>query len=177
MAIETIETIRAPDEHGVQVALFDWLRALPAPGLPGVVADYAWMNPNGLYLGTGSAGKRAGYIAKMKRAGFTPGVADVTIAIPMLGMHGCYLELKRDMTPAAAARAVSEDQGVHLRRMWNNFYFAAVAAGFDQARAAVLAYFRGARDYNLDLFGELKEDGFVGPIQPKRKRSKTKPKA
>ena len=177
MAISTIQTMKAPDEHGAQVQLFDWLRVLPAPGLPGVVADYAWMNPNGMYLGSGSVGKRAGYIAKMKRAGFTPGVADVTIAIPMLGLHGCYLELKRDMTAAAAARAVSEDQGIHLRRMWNNFYFAAVAAGFDQARAAVLAYFRGARDYNLDLFGELQEDGSVGPIQSKRKRSKTKPNA
>ena len=174
MAIQVIKTQSMPDEHGVQVLLFDWMRITPVPWRPREkLADYAWMNPNGLYLGRGSVGQRAAYMAKMKRAGFTPGVADVTIALPVRHMHGAYLELKRGMSVAAMKRAVSEEQREHLCRMYNAGYFVGVAAGFDQALEAVKGYMSGARSFNLDAFAEEGEDGFVQPIQTKRKRSTT----
>lgn len=173
MAITMIETTREVDEHGVQVMLFQWMALVNAPGARGKIADYAWMIPNGLYLGSGSAAKRAAYINKMKRAGFKPGVADVAINLPLHGMHGALLELKRKMTPGRARSATSDDQRDHLCRMYNVGYFVGVAAGFDQAKAAVMSYMNGGRVYNLDLFGELQEDGSASPIQSKRKRSKS----
>lgn len=179
MALEVIKTHSTPHEHVVQELLFRWMEITPIPWLPGEkLIEYAWMNPNGLYLGRGTAGQRAAYIAKMKRAGFTPGVADVTIALPVLEMHGAYLELKRAMTPAETRRAVSEEQGEFLCRMYNAGYFAGVAAGFDHALEAVKHYMSGGRSYNIDLFAELDEDGIARPLQPKRRRSTTnKPKA
>ena len=177
MAIEMIRTRSMPDEHGVQSLLFDWMKLTPVPWIPGAkLADYAWMNPNGLYLGAGTPAQKGAYISKMKRAGFTPGVADVTIALPhpMLGMHGAFLELKRGMTPAETRRALSEDQIEHLCRMYNVGYFAGVAAGFDHALEAVKHYMNGGRSYNIDLFAELGEDGVASPLQPKRKRSTTR---
>jgi hypothetical protein len=179
VAIEVIRTQSMPDEHETQSLLFHWMRLTPVPWIPGAkIADYAWMNPNGLYLGGGTPVQKAAYISKMKRAGFTPGVADVTIALPVLDMHGAYLELKRGMTPAATRRALSEDQIEHLCRMYNVGYFAGVAAGFDHALEAVKHYMNGGRSYNIDLFAELDEDGVASPLQPKRKRSTTnKPKA
>jgi hypothetical protein len=170
MAVQIVA--KASTEHDVQVALFDWLRSLPAPNeLPGVVADYAWMNPNGLYLGRGTAKQKAAYISKMKRAGFMPGVADLTIAIPRNGLHGCYLELKRDMSWNAMVRSVSETQADHLFRMKMAGYFSGVAAGIDQAVEAVKYYlYRGGLHYNLEAFAEINESGAVLPKQPKRRR-------
>jgi hypothetical protein len=175
MAITQISTMRSVDEHTTQVLLFDWLRVTRAPSGE-VVADYAWMNPNGMSLGKGTAVQRAAYMSKMKRAGFKNGVADVTIAIPIAGMHGAYLELKRPMSDAARRRAVSDDQKKFLRRMRSQGYFVGVAAGFDQARAAIESYFRGDLFYALDAFEDLGEDAPVQPSQSKRKRSTTKPK-
>lgn len=180
MAIEVIKTHTTPLlEHTVQELLFRWMEITPIPWLPGEkLGDYAWMNPNGMYLGRGTERQRAAYIEKMKRAGFTPGVADVTIALPVLKMYGAFLELKREMTPAETRRAISEEQRKFLCRMYNVGYFVGVAAGFDQALDAVKHYMSGGQCYNIDLFAELDEDGVARPLQPKRKRSTTKkPKA
>lgn len=170
MAVQIVA--KASSEHGVQVALFDYLAHLPAPnGLPGTVADYSWMNPNGLYLGRGTAKQKAAYISKMKRAGFTPGVADLTIAIPRGKLHGAYLELKREMSWNEMKRALSDDQAAHLFRMREAGYFAGVAAGIDEAIIAVRAYLYGEADqYNLAAFAEIGDGGVVQPRRPKRKR-------
>lgn len=92
----TFPTSYGPEEQ-LQAQCVDWLRAQ----CPRVFFFHV---PNGLYLGSGK--NKAGYINKMKRLGFVPGVPDIYMAWP-----GCdlFVELKaKGNTPKPHQKAIIE---------------------------------------------------------------------
>jgi hypothetical protein len=119
-----------------QCHLFDWLRLTRWRGR--ALADYAWHTPNG-----GSRNVREA--VKLKRLGVKPGVPDVTLAIPAVGFHGLYLELK-----AHGGRVSPEQRAVH-ELLREQGYRVEVPFGWVEAAKAIERY--------LGVAGTLQEWG------------------
>lgn len=125
-------------ESDHQARFFDWAKLTPVPGFPGrTLHDFAFAVPNGAML-AGSASQRARYMAFLKRQGLKKGVSDIFVAIPMGRFHGVFLEMKRDRHSR-----VSEEQRAWIELMTLAGYYARKVLGFDEARAAMQAYFSG----------------------------------
>ena len=131
-------THRKEDE--IQQSLWAWLALVKADKGGLSLQDFAYMVPNGTYLGGGSPKARARYIAKLKSMGFRPGVSDIVLALPRHGYHGAYLELKKD---PGSGWGLREEQAEWLQRMWSVGYWVSVCRGFEQACEDVHRYLEG----------------------------------
>lgn len=121
--------LRDPLESKVQEAVFEWMRVryFDFAGCRLRLRDYAFSNMNGTRV-AGSAAQRAIYINAMKKRGMTPGVSDITIAVPRGKYHGFFLELKREKSGVT-----SDEQEKFLARMQEMGYYTDVALGLKDA--------------------------------------------
>lgn len=74
---------------------------------------------------------------KLKRCGVQSGIPDLAIPLPTKSHHGLYIELKR-----ISGGKVSENQKKWLAYLNSVGYHAAVACGFDEAKAITTSYLR-----------------------------------
>ena len=116
--------------------------------------------PNGAYLGR-DVKTRVITMRKLKRAGFTPGVYDYLVPVPVWHGEtlypGLWLELKRSVRGV-----VSEEQHVFGERMRLLGWKTCVAAGRNQAVDAITQY--------LQMSGEPVKVGY-NPNRRTRERS------
>lgn len=76
---------------------------------------------------------------RMKAMGLRPGAPDLMLAVPRGGYGGLFIELK---TPSGR---VSEEQKRFHSWLIGAGYWVKVARGWDQARAEIEAYLKGAK--------------------------------
>lgn len=81
-------------------------------------------------------------MASLKKQGLRPGVSDIVIAYPVTPYHGAYLELKRGPREVTA---MGDEQKLWLTRMRDVGYYAAVAAGLEDAILHVRQYISGVK--------------------------------
>lgn len=81
-------------------------------------------------------------MASLKKQGLKNGVSDIVIALPLHGYSGAYLELKRGKKEV---RDIGDAQKAWLTRMGDVGYYAAIAAGIDEAIEHVTRYVRGVQ--------------------------------
>lgn len=117
----------APLEEQEQALWFKWAEFVRlAPGNH-LLRDHCWAVPNG-------GSRHPIEAARMKAQGITPGVADISIAIPSGIHHALFIEMKR-----RGERATSEQlEHIELRRRMG--YQAIVCQGFDEARRETIHY-------------------------------------
>jgi hypothetical protein len=82
----------------------------------------------------GTDGSHFAKLAKRKKMGVRPGVADYFLALPRLGYHGLWLELK------APEGRIKPEQRVFLDAMAKQGYAACCAWGWQDAKTALLDY-------------------------------------
>lgn len=125
MARPTYEV--APLEAQEQALWFKWTEFVHlAPGNH-LLRDHCWAVPNG-------GSRHPTEAARMKAQGITPGIADITIAIPAGKHHGLFIEMKR------RGERASSDQLEHIELRRTMGYQALVAQGFDEARIEAIQY-------------------------------------
>lgn len=126
-----------PTEAADQNALFDWLAVTYVTHhTMGRIClrDYAFAVPNGAFL-AGDVATRARQMSHLKRAGVTPGVPDLMLALPTGKYHGLFIEMKR----FNAGRTTPEQLG-WINRLSSCGYRAVVAHGLDAAVKHIRAY-------------------------------------
>jgi hypothetical protein len=126
--------LRKPLESKIQEQVFEWSNYYYVAGVEGKLRDYMFANMNGTQV-AGNSAQRARYINALKKRGLTPGVSDITVALPRGKYHGMYLELKRDNSCDT-----TEDQDDFLARMRKVGYYAEVAHSFNQAIEMIAGY-------------------------------------
>lgn len=133
---------KKPKESQMQAQFIAWLATQPAPDLPGCkLGDFAHAVPNGIWI-PGEPHVRMRIIVSQRRMGMKKGVPDVTLALPLNGWHGCYIELKRDKVALEPER-IREEQVEWCERLRKVGYFVAVAVGVEGACEAVRRYVAG----------------------------------
>lgn len=82
-------------EHQLQAAFFDWVHMMA-----NCDTRYRWAYaiPNGMFLISKDAKRRAQVMNKMKKEGLCVGVSDVCIPYPTKRYHGLYIEFKTPKT-------------------------------------------------------------------------------
>lgn len=98
------------------------------------ISDFLIMIPNGAVL-AGDAKQRAIQMARMKRCGFKPGVADYFLMIANNGFHGLFLELKR-----RELGVVSDAQYFFQSMAVVRGYSCVISKGWESAKAAIEGY-------------------------------------
>jgi hypothetical protein len=131
MTVFKLKSPPPPLEKDEAEWLIDWARAQRWEGKP--LAEKLIMNANGAVL-AGDYKHRAIQMARMKRAGFKPGVFDYFLAIPKGGKGGLWLELKRTQ-----AGVVSAEQKTFLLLVQED-YATAICKGWHAAMLAIKAY-------------------------------------
>jgi hypothetical protein len=131
MTAKPIKIIRHHVESSHQIALFDWIRLMEKQD-----ARYSsiFAVPNGGRRNVSEA-------ARMKREGVKRGVSDIFVAVPSLGFHGMFLELKRPKVPNQTPPVTSKEQKAWLAQQQALGYSCGVCFGWEEARAAILSYF------------------------------------
>lgn len=134
--------VKKMKEGQIQSQFISWLETVPAPNMPGgKLGHWAHAVPNGIWI-PGEAHTRMRIIVTQRRQGMKKGVPDVTIAFPMHGYHGLYIELKRDVTQLEPARLTDEQKG-WLTRLRAVGYYAAMCVGLEEACNTVRRYLDG----------------------------------
>ena len=110
-------------EHLAQTLLIKWFR-LQYP----LMAKCLWAIPNGgaRYIGTA---------IKLKQEGVTAGVADLFLMIPANGLHGLFLEMKKDQSGK-----LQQNQEQFLNLAQSMGYGAEVAFGFEDGVEKIKKY-------------------------------------
>jgi hypothetical protein len=121
-------------EHQHQKALVAWA-GYAAAADPRLRLLYAV--PNGANRGPAAAGKS-------KAEGQKRGVPDLCLPVPVMDLHGLYLELK------VGAGRLSPEQRVWLKELADLRYGAVVAYGWEAAKDAITDYLRGQLDRPAD---------------------------
>lgn len=130
-------------EGQIQSLYIKWLAGVPAPGKPGrKLGDYVFAIPNGIWI-PGDLQTRIRIIMNMRRQGMKKGIPDVTIALPLHGYHGAFIELKRDAKQIQPSN-IQPEQREWLERLRDVGYFVEMAVGLQEACAAVGRYMSGA---------------------------------
>lgn len=93
------------------------------------------------------------------RAGLKKGVPDICVPVARLGMHGLYIELKKDKKGK-----VSEEQIDWIRRLSNQKYLATVCFGADEAIELITAYMKNDSNKLLKIYRHIQKDGTTGRI-------------
>jgi len=133
---------KKPKESVIQGRFIAWLSTQPAPNMPGCkLGDFAHAVPNGIWI-PGELQTRIRIIMSQRRMGMKKGVPDVTIAFPIHGWHGCYIELKRDEMQLEPAR-IREEQVEWCERLRKVGYYVEMTVGLEAACDAVRRYLAG----------------------------------
>lgn len=131
-------------EGAIQAQFIKWLETVPAPGVPGAkLGHFTFAIPNGIWI-PGELQVRIRIIMTMRRQGMKKGIPDVTIALPLHGWHGCFIELKRDKSKMAPSQ-IEDGQREWLKRLRAAGYFVEMVAGLTDACQAVGRYLSGAQ--------------------------------
>lgn len=123
------------------------LQRMPEPH-EGMIGDHLFAIPNGAYL-AGTEKQRAAQMARLKRSGLKPGVADLLLAVPCRsrGRAGFFIEMKKPVehfrSLAAARGAVSVEQQLFGQSVLIMGYDWSVCYGADEAIVKIQAYLRG----------------------------------
>jgi hypothetical protein len=112
-------------EHLAQTLLIKWFR-LQYP----LMAKCLFAIPNG-------GARHIGTAIKLKQEGVTAGVADLFLMIPVNGLHGLFLEMKKEK----GAR-LQQNQIDFLNLAESMGYAAEVAYGFEEAQKIIQNYLR-----------------------------------
>lgn len=82
--------------------------------------------------------------ANLKREGVKAGVPDVLLPVPRGVWHGLFIEMKRRTTGKGASRkqkgSASDEQTDWAGRLRSRGYGVLVTVGFEEAKAAIVAY-------------------------------------
>lgn len=128
-------------EDAEQQALLQWAQLQPCAG--GKISTFLVHVPNGGL-------RKYTEAARLKAMGVTPGVSDLLFALPRLGYHGLWIEMKRQLkhfrTPGEAKSAVSQEQHSWLTLMKVNGYAGAVCYGSEEAERLLMGYSSGNRE-------------------------------
>lgn len=136
-------------EESEQAVVVEWaaLQRMPEPH-EGLIGDFLYAIPNGAYL-AGSEKQRAAQMARLKRTGLKPGVADLFLAVPCRsrGVAGFYIEMKKPIeyfrSLAEARAAVSREQQIFGQNALIMGYDWSVCYGADEAIVKIQAYLNG----------------------------------
>ena len=113
------------NEHLEQVKLINWFReAYP------ILKKCLWAIPNG-------GARHIGTAIKLKQEGVTAGVADLFLMIPANGLHGLFIEMKKDQNGK-----LQQNQEQFLTLAESMGYGAEVAYGFEEGQKIIQKYLR-----------------------------------
>ncbi len=145
-------------EHQEQASFFDWLDFVHLRNFPEIHPLF-FAVPNGVHL-AGSDKLRAMKMNKLKKEGFTPGVADTLFLSGRGGYLGLALEFKTPDRQSHQDGGLSEGQLEFLEAARMEGYRAEVAYGADHAQAIVAEYLRLPKTQEM-VYRALKclEDG------------------
>jgi len=126
-----------PSEHNEQATLFDYLllKLREHPEIHPLFFAVA----NGSHL-AGNATQRARQMNKLKKEGFTPGVADTTFLSGRGGYMGMVLEMKTAERRSEKDGGLSDSQLEFLRAAKIEGYMSTVAYGAEDAISIVSSY-------------------------------------
>lgn len=113
------------NEHLAQSLLIKWFR-LQYP----LMAKCLWAIPNG-------GARHIATAIKLKQEGVTAGVADLFLMIPANGLHGLFIEMKKDK-----GGRLQQNQENFLNLAESMGYGAEVAYGFEEAQKIIQKYLR-----------------------------------
>lgn len=118
---------RRHDEDEEQSALISWARmqSRTRPELALLIAI-----PNG-------GSRRLLEAKRMKSAGTSAGFPDLILPVARCGYHGLAIEMKRE---DGKRHDISPDQYDWIGALWDQGWYATVAFGWDDARAAIEHY-------------------------------------
>lgn len=97
--------------------------------------------------------------SNLVKAGLKKGVPDICVAVPKMGMHGLYIELKKDKQSK-----VSKEQIEWIKRLNQQKYIATVCYGADEAINLIIAYMSSNREQFLKNLRYFQEDGTTGKV-------------
>jgi len=115
-----------------QKALIKWFR-LNYPELEMLLFSI----PNGANFSSASNKQRYGQVNKLKAEGMKKGVPDLMLAFPCNGFAGLFLEMKDE---GKTLCSLSKEQAAYIETLNAVGYCAVWCAGFDVAKAAIVAY-------------------------------------
>ena len=147
-------------EHQHQSSFFDWLNFVHLREYPEIHPLF-FAVPNGVHL-AGSDIVRAKKMNKLKKEGFTPGVADTLFLSGRGGYLGLAVEFKTPDKRTTKDGGLSEAQQEFLQAVRMEGYRAEVAYGADDAERIVDEYLRLPKTQDL-VYRALKnlEEGNV----------------
>lgn len=122
-------------EHDEQVALFQWAE-IAAGQHPELRLMFAIPNFSGR-LGKVPPVAAMRQAQKLKAEGRKPGVPDVFLPVARNGVHGLFLEIKREN---GRISDLSPEQDAWLDALGGEGYSAQVVYGFEAARDAILEH-------------------------------------
>lgn len=135
-------TVKKPRESDMQKQCIKWIDMQPAPDMPGhKLGEFVFAVPNGVWI-PGEMVTRMRIIMSQRRLGMRKGAPDITIAFPVHGWHGAYIELKRDKDQLAPAQLKDEQIG-WLERLRKVGYFVEMCVGVEGFCDAVRRYLAG----------------------------------
>ncbi|MEO8466267.1 MAG: hypothetical protein ABI640_13065 [Gammaproteobacteria bacterium] len=134
-------------EEGEQLAVLQWasLTQVMIDDGPRVrLAELIIAIPNGAHL-AGDERQRAMQMARLKRIGLKPGVADLLVTVARGASHGLWIEMKKPRGAFGRAlaklkAAVSAEQLAFGALQARVGYRHAICYGFEEARAVILGY-------------------------------------
>lgn len=97
--------------------------------------------------------------SNLVKAGLKKGVPDICVAVPKMGMHGLYIELKKDKQSK-----VSKEQIEWIKKLSHQKYIATVCYGADEAINLIAAYMSSDYEKFLKAHRYLQEDGTTGKV-------------
>lgn len=118
-----------PTETQDQKLLFEWAR-LQKGAYPELECMFHIPNE-------GKRTEKAG--AQLKAAGLSSGVPDICLPVARHGYHALFIELKRQK-----GGTLSKNQRIWLQRLCKAGNLAVRCNGFDEAKAVIVRYLKGA---------------------------------
>jgi len=102
--------------------------------------------------------------SNLVKAGLKKGVPDICVAVPKMGMHGLYIELKKDKQSK-----VSKEQIEWIKKLSHQKYIATVCYGADEAINLIASYMSSnisdLKVQNIkDFKKEFKDENIKGQI-------------
>lgn len=129
MKLSTYQQAKTSKETVEQTTVVSWFRVQHRK-----IADCLFSIPNGSVL-AGDKKQRAMQMARLKREGVLPGVADLFLMIAKQGHHGLFIEMKRK-----DGGKLSLAQKNFLSAALNQGYQAVVCTGADEAINVIKDY-------------------------------------
>lgn len=119
-------------ETDQQKALIKWFKA-QYPELEMLLYSI----PNGANFSASTNARKYGQVNKLKAEGMRKGFPDLCLAFPCNGFAGLYIEMKDE---GKTLCSLSKEQARYLELLDSVGYCAVWCAGFDVAKASIVAY-------------------------------------